>query len=136
MSRRLRLIVPTLVLTAAGTMVGLPTAAAQGGGGGGGTPSTPPAADPCAPLSGTVYADGTVAGDFNEYGITGGCAVIVFGASFRATVYQVLPQPGWSYRLEVRDQSNGSRVTVEYSEAATGRVTSLRVEPGKTVVKQ
>jgi hypothetical protein len=133
MPRSLRLIVPTLVLTAASTMVALPTAMAQGGGGGGGgTPSTPPAADPCAPLTGTVYADGTVAGDFNEYGITGGCAVIVFGASFRATVYQVLPQPGWSYRLEVRDQSNGSRVSVEYTEAATGRVT----EPGKTVVKQ
>ena len=134
------MIIPTLALAAACTVVAVPTAAAQGGGdgGNGGGSSTPPApaAAPCAPLAGTVYADGTAAGQFNEYGIMGGCAVIVFGNTGRATVYQVLPQPGWSYRLEVRDQSNGSRVSVDYTETATGRSTSLRVEPGKTVVKQ
>ena len=137
---RLRSVVPALLLVAACTAVSVPPAAAEGGGGGGGggggTPSAPQAVDPCAPLNGTVYADGTVAGTFNEYGIIGGCAVIVFGADFRATVYQVLPQPGWTYRLEVRNQTNGSRVSIDYTEGATGRSTSLRVEPGKTVVKQ
>jgi hypothetical protein len=145
MFRRLRLIVPALSLAAICTAVSTTTASAQGGGGGGGgggaggggsTPSAPPTSDPCAPLTGTVYADATVAGTFNEYGITGGCAVIVFGSTFRATVYQVLPQPGWTYHLDIRAQSNGSRVTIEYVEGATGRVTSLLVEMGKTVVKQ
>jgi hypothetical protein len=87
-------------------------------------------------VTGTVYADGTVAGDFNEYGIIGGCVVIVSDGSLRATVYQVLPQPGWTYRLDIREQSDGSRVSVDYTESSTGRDTSLRVEPGRTVVRQ
>jgi hypothetical protein len=137
MSARVRLIVPALAVVAACTFAVAPSAGAKDrGSGGGGTPPVPAATDPCAPVTGTVYADGTVASDFNEYGIIGGCAVIVFGDDFRATVYQVLPEPGWTSELDVRDGSNGTRVTVTYTEDASGHKTSLRVEPGKTVVKQ
>ncbi len=140
MSIRSRLIISSLLLTTACSVIAVPTAAAHGGGtGGGGTPGTPPptsTTDPCAPLTGAVYPDGTTAEEFNEYGIVGGCAVIVFGNDFRATVYQVLPQLGWSYRLGIRNQTNGSRVTVDYTEDGSGRQTSLQVEPGKTVVRQ
>jgi hypothetical protein len=92
--------------------------------------------DDCSSLIGTTYPDGTVAGEFNTYGIVGGCAVIVFHDDFTATVEQVQPQLGWTYRLDVRDQSSGTRVTIEYTETASGTRTSLLVEPGKTVVKQ
>jgi hypothetical protein len=107
-----------------------------GGGGGGGSTPPPPAIADCSFLVGTTYADGTVAGDFNIYAIVGGCAVIGFHDDFTATVYQVVPEPGWTYRLDVRDGSDGTRVTIEYTETATGKRTSLQVEPGKTVIKQ
>jgi hypothetical protein len=139
-----RLFASILASAAVCTLAFAAPAAAKGGGGsgggsggGGGTSAPPPqpAADPCAPLVGKVYSDGTVADDY-FFGIIGGCAVIRFHDDFSVTVYEVLPQPAWTYRLDVQNQTNGGRVSIDYTETATGRKTSLMEEPGKTVVKQ
>ncbi len=128
-----------LATLAAGSIAFAGPAAASGGGGGkggGASSPAPPASVPCSPLVGTIYPDGTVAGDFNLYGMVGGCAVIQFHDDFTATVEQVLPEDGWTYQLQVRTQTKGTRVKIEYTEAATGRRTSMQVERGKTVIKQ
>jgi hypothetical protein len=140
MSARQRLFATIIASTTACTLAFAAPAVAKGGGGGGGgggtsTPTPPPAADPCAPLVGKVYADGTLADNYLA-GIIGGCAVIRFNNDFTFTVYEVLPLPGWTYQLDQRHQTNGDRVTIEYTETATGRKTSLMEEPGKTIVKQ
>jgi hypothetical protein len=133
---------PLVAALVAATLALAPSADAKGGGGtggggggtGGGEPPTQ--VDPCVPLVGHVYADGVVAGDFNLAGITGGCAVIAWDNNFHAVVEEVLPETGWTYVLDVRNQTQGTRVTVEYTQTSTGRRTSLMMEPGKTVVKQ
>lgn len=144
-----RLLLPVAATFAASAVALAAPAAAKGGSGGGGsgggkgggggstTPAPPPpTVDPCAPLVGKVYSDGTVANEWNLDGIIGGCAVIQFHDDFTATVYEVLPQDGWTYRLDVRNQSDGTRVTIDYTETATGRKTSLQMEPGKTIIRQ
>jgi len=123
------------LLTALSLALAAP-ATAKGGHGGGGGDTPPPMADDCSSVVGTVYPDGTVAGVFNMFGIIGGCAVISFHDDFSATVEEVRPQAGWTYELDVKDQSDGTRVTIEYTQTATDYRTSLQVEPGKTEIKQ
>jgi hypothetical protein len=123
------------LLTALTLALAAPATAKGGSGGGGGTPP-PIVMDDCSSVLGTTYADGVVADRFNSYGVVGGCAVIQFHDDFTATVEQVAPQAGWTYRLHVHEQSSGTRVTIEYTETATGQRTTMMVEPGKTVVKQ
>jgi hypothetical protein len=131
----------SLPLAAAGLLAALTIAVAapataKGGHGGGGGDTPPGVVDDCSSLVGTTYPDGTVAGDFNMYGIIGGCAVIQFHDDFTATVEEVRPQTGWTYELDVKNQTDGTRVTIEYTQTATGYRTSLLVEPGKTEIRQ
>ena len=66
----------------------------------------------------------------------GGCAVIVCHADFTATVDEVSTAPGWTDRLDVHGVSSGDRVTIVYTEIATGRKITFLDEPGRLWIKQ
>ena len=117
----------TRMLTAALAAILLAAAApaAHASGKGGDTPP-PPAApdfDPCEPYwSLPEIVNRTL----------GGCVVVK--TTTPLTLDFVAVNPGWTYTIESGGGTKG-RVEISFAEPATGRTASIRVEPGKTVIK-
>lgn len=86
-------------------------------------------ADPVTSLPDGSFLYSNAAGD-------AGCVTAQVSANGAARVYDIVVAPGWTAQVKSSGgTTNGSRVQVEFTQAATKAKVSVRMEAGKTVVK-
>jgi hypothetical protein len=114
----------TRTLTAAIAALLLAAPAAHASGKDGSTPPPPaPETDPCEPYwQLPEIVNRTL----------GGCVVVKTTTPLQLDFVAV--NPGWTYTVDSSGGSDG-RVQVSFLQPATGAKASIRVEPGKTVIK-
>src|SRR4051794_30353437 len=123
---------PLAALIAVGAFVLPAGALAKGGssGGGGGTAATPPPSNVVEcdySLDGQLPDGGAVFS--NQVGDAGCLSVVSRTSGIR--LYNVALTPGWTYTAE----TTSTGVRVNFTETATGRTASARIEPGKTDIR-
>jgi hypothetical protein len=82
----------------------------------------------------TYFADGSFI--YSNAANDAGCVTAQVFPSGGARLYRVVVAPGWTYKVKSNGGStSGSRVEVQFDNAATRERVSVRMEAGRTVIK-
>src|SRR3954447_9270719 len=129
-----RLALPGLAIVCL-ALPGAAVAKGGSGGGGGGATTPPPTSAPpvlCDYSVDGFQPDGSTL--FSNQAGDAGC-VTVRSANSTLRLYSVALTPGWVYTVTSNGEGTNSRVALDFTEPATGRTVSVRIEFGKTDIR-